>query len=205
MKKEKLNKVKEFIKKQKELYENVIIEIAEKNEINKKAFTRDITNRIIDFIYNYENGVLEKVNKAVILSCNMATVKEDEDYINIEYSTRANDLNLRDIYLKRLNKLIEKNNLEIIWRQELKGVSQKIDNELINLCNRAYKNLYGKDLEKMIRQAVVEGGFFKDKIKDLEYVCLGPDTEDVHSPNERLSISSLKRTWKVLEEILKIY
>ena len=180
-------------------------EIAEKNEINKKAFTRDITNRIIDFIYNYENGVLEKVNKAVILSCNMATVKEDEDYINIEYSTRANDLNLRDIYLKRLNKLIEKNNLEIIWSQELKGVSQEIDNELINLCNRAYKNLYGKDLEKMIRQAVVEGGFFKDKIKDLEYVCLGPDTEDVHSPNERLSISSLKRTWKVLEEILKIY
>ena len=135
----------------------------------------------------------------------MATVKEDEDYINIEYSTRANDLNLRDIYLKRLNKLIEKNNLEIIWSQELKGVSQEIDNELINLCNRAYKNLYGKDLEKMIRQAVVEGGFFKDKIKDLEYVCLGPDTEDVHSPNERLSISSLKRTWKVLEEILKIY
>ncbi len=205
MKKEKLNKVKELIKKQKEFYENVIIEIEEGNEVNKKAFSKDITNRIIDFIYNYENGVLEKVNKAVILSCNMATVKEDEDYINIEYSTRANDLNLRDIYLKRLNKLIEKNNLEIIWSQELKGVNQEIDNELINLCNRAYKNLYGKDLEKMIRQAVVEGGFFKDKIKDLEYVCLGPDTEDVHSPNERLSISSLQRTWKVLEEILKIY
>ena len=63
MKKEKLNKVKEFIKKQKELYENVIIEIAEKNEINKKAFTRDITNRIIDFIL---------VSALIITSCNLS-------------------------------------------------------------------------------------------------------------------------------------
>ena len=48
----------------------------------------------------------------------------------------------------------------------------------------------------------MEGGFFSDKIKDLEYVCIGPNTEDVHSPNERVSITSLKNTYEYLQELL---
>lgn len=49
----------------------------------------------------------------------------------------------------------------------------------------------------------MEGGFFSDKIKDLEYVCIGPNTEDVHSPNERLSIPSLQRTWEYLKNVIE--
>lgn len=202
MKEENVRKIEELIEKQKESYENTIIEIEEKNQDNNKAFSREVTNRIIDFVYNYENGALEKKDDIILLSCNMADIKEDENYINIEYSTRANDLELRDKYLERLKKLVEKNNLEITWNQELKGVNQNIDNELIQLCNKSYKNLYGKNLEKIITQAVVEGGFLADKKENLEYVCIGPNTEDVHSPNERVSISSLQRTWKFLLEIL---
>ena len=124
-------------------------------------------------------------------------------YISIGYSTRSNDLKLRDKYLERLEKLVKTNNLDIYWNQELKGVEQDVNNSLILKCNKVYKKLYNNNLEKMITQGVVEGGFFKDKIKDLQYVCIGPNTEDVHSPNERVSITSLQNTYKFLQELLK--
>lgn len=198
---EKIKKVKSLIKEQKAFYENAIIEI---NEISSegKVLSKDVTNKIIDFIYNYENGALEYINNNVILSCNMAAIREKENYISIEYSTRANDLILRDRYLERLEKLVKKNELEVYWKQELKGVNQDINNSLIQKCNEVYSKMYKKDLEKMITQGVVEGGFFADKIKDLEYVCIGPNTEDVHSPNERLSITSLQNTYEFLKKIL---
>lgn len=203
MKKSMAKKVEKIIKEQKEFFgEDVTIELKEIDK-KEKVLSKEVTNRIINFIYEYENGALEYENNNVILSCNMAAVRDNEKDINIEYSTRANDIKLRDEYLNRLDKLATKYKLEIIWSQELKGVNQDIDNTLIKRCNEVYKNMYGKDLEKMITQGVVEGGFFADKIKGLEYVCIGPNTEDVHSPNERVSIKSLQKTWEYLKEILK--
>lgn len=198
---EKIKKVKALIKEQKAFYENAIIEINEMSS-EGKVLSKEVTNKIIDFIYNYENGALEYINNNVILSCNMAAIREKENYISIEYSTRANDLILRDRYLERLEKLVKKNELEVYWKQELKGVNQDINNSLIQKCNEVYSKMYKKDLKKMITQGVVEGGFFADKIKDLEYVCIGPNTEDVHSPNERLSITSLQNTYEFLKKIL---
>ena len=197
----KLLEIENLINEQKEFYGKVNIEIKEIAK-GERCFSEKLTNRIIDFIYNYENGALEYVNNNVILSCNMAEIKEDENYVNIGYSTRANNLSLRNKYLERLDKLVKKNGLEIFWSQELKGVEQDINNDLILKCNEIYKKIYSRNLEKMITQGVVEGGFFLSKVNDLQYVCIGPNTEDVHSPNERVSITSLKNTYEYLQELL---
>ena len=42
----------------------------------------------------------------------------------------------------------------------------------------------------------------KNRINGLEYICIGLNIYDAHSPKERFSINSLKRTWKLVEEIV---
>ena len=63
--------------------------------------------------------------------------------------------------------------------------------------------MYKEDLEEVISQGVLEGGFFADKIKNCEYVAIGPNIYDAHSPKERVEISSLEKIWKYLKEICK--
>lgn len=58
-------------------------------------------------------------------------------------------------------------------------------------------------MEEIISQGVVEGGFFTDKIPNCEYVCIGPNSYNVHSPKEKLSISSTEKIWIYLNELLK--
>ena len=37
----------------------------------------------------------------------------------------------------------------------------------------------------------------------LDCVSFGPDIFDIHTPREKLSVSSLNRTWEFLLEVLK--
>lgn len=198
-----LKNVENLIKLQKQNFENVEIYLESVDNSNNLCLSKSVTNRIINFIYEYENGVINYENDNIVLSSNMAFIKQDEKYIKIGYSTRANDLGLRDVYLERLNKLLEKYKLEIDWKQELKGVNPSKENSLITMCIEQYKKLYDEKLEKIVTQGVVEGGFFASKIKGLEYVAIGPDIYDAHSPNERVSIKSLEKISRYVKEIVE--
>ena len=51
--------------------------------------------------------------------------------------------------------------------------------------------------------AGLECGLFYEKIPGLDCVSLGPDMKDIHTTEEQLSISSVKRVWEYLLEVLK--
>ena len=51
-------------------------------------------------------------------------------------------------------------------------------------------------------QGGLECGILKETIPDLDVISFGPDCRDFHSPGEYLSVSSAKRTWVYLKELL---
>ncbi|CCX85920.1 aminoacyl-histidine dipeptidase [Clostridium sp. CAG:590] len=66
-----------------------------------------------------------------------------------------------------------------------------------------YKALYGKEPVVEGIHAGLECGLLAAKIPDLDCVAMGPDILDIHTPSERLSISSTKRVYEFLVEYLK--
>ena len=101
-----------------------------------------------------------------------------------------------------MKKIEKEYGIEIFWEQELKGVEPQRNSSLVKLCTDTYKKLFDENIELKISQGVVEGGFFKYKISDLEYVCIGPNTYDVHSPKEKVSIKSINKVWKYIKKII---
>lgn len=200
-----INKILEVIQNQKEVFKNETIILETLQEPNNiQAYSIKISRMIIDFVNEYQNGALKREEKGnVILSSNLAVLTEYEKGIQIEFSERSNQKELEENYLETLDKLIKKYNIDIIWHQELKGVEKKENNVLLEKCQKAYKKLFNKTMEEIISQGVVEGGFFVDKMPDCEYVCIGPNSYDVHSPRERVSISSIERIWKLLKELVR--
>ena len=51
--------------------------------------------------------------------------------------------------------------------------------------------------------AGLECGIFSGKIEGLDCVSIGPDMYDIHTPKERISISSVKRVYEFVLEVLK--
>ena len=51
--------------------------------------------------------------------------------------------------------------------------------------------------------AAVETAIFVDTFSDMEMIAVGPDLKEVHTPNERLSISSTFRTYEFIKKLIE--
>lgn len=67
-----------------------------------------------------------------------------------------------------------------------------------------YERLFNKNIEIVNIHAGLECALFAKKIKGLEAISIGPDLFDVHTTSERLSVSSVRREWQYLVELLKL-
>ena len=79
----------------------------------------------------------------------------------------------------------------------------KVDSKVRDLMKTTYMELYGKELKVDAIHAGLECGFLKEKVGDIDMISLGPNMHDVHTPFERLSVSSTRRTFEFLCEVLK--
>lgn len=79
----------------------------------------------------------------------------------------------------------------------------KQDSRLRPLMTQVFEEMYGHKPEVKVIHAGLECGLFFEKIPGLDCVSLGPDMKDIHTTEEKLSISSVKRVWEYLVEVLK--
>ena len=198
------NFIKDEISILKNIYgNNVVIEIKKINNI-ATALSQNISQNIINFINSFENGALKfDKNNNQILSANFGAINEFNNYIRFEFSLRSNNVDFKESYINNLEQSIKENNIEIIWNQELYGFETNSNIPLVQKTCSLYKSLFKKDMELIVTQGVLEGGFFQNRIKNLQYICIGADTFDAHSPSERVSLASIQRMWKFLKLLCK--
>ena len=68
---------------------------------------------------------------------------------------------------------------------------------------RIYREMFGKSAQVEALHAGLECGIMISKIPGLDCVSFGPNIYDIHTTEERLSISSVSRMWDYLLEILR--
>ena len=66
-----------------------------------------------------------------------------------------------------------------------------------------FREQYGHDPRIEAIHAGVECGLLCGKLPGLDCVSIGPDLTEIHTPRERMSVSSVRRVWDFLLEVLK--
>ena len=79
----------------------------------------------------------------------------------------------------------------------------KADSDIRETISSVYKELFDEEPVFEAIHAGLECGLLSGKIENLDCVSFGPNNYDIHTPKERLSISSTERIWKLLIEFLK--
>ena len=78
----------------------------------------------------------------------------------------------------------------------------KHDSKLRDIFVELYKEEFGREPIIEAIHAGLECGILADKMPGLDIVSIGPDMFDVHTPKERLSISSTVRVFDYLVKVL---
>jgi len=63
--------------------------------------------------------------------------------------------------------------------------------------------LYNKNAKIKAIHAGLECGLFLEKYPRLDMISIGPDMTDVHSPDEKMKISSVGKFWDFLVRVLE--
>ena len=76
------------------------------------------------------------------------------------------------------------------------------NSELLRIFKEVWVEKFGEEPKVVAIHAGLECGLFAKKISGLDLISLGPNMYDVHTPDERLSISSTIRIWEYLKLVL---
>lgn len=213
----------EVIEKAKDIVNNTFLEVKEEYKItdsNAKLTMNVIEEGLIEplsgpatlatviLLANMPNGV-QRMNPEmpdmVQTSLNLGIVRTQMDAVKLSYSVRSSSESEKNYLIEKLRSLTEIFGGEIKCEGVYPGWEYNANSRLRNTCIEAYKELYdGKEPIVEGIHAGLECGLFVSKLEGLDAISFGPDMRYVHTTDERLSISSTQRTWKLLVKILEM-
>ena len=135
-------------------------------------------------------------------SLNMGVVKIDEEQISLCFSVRSSLESAKEFIARKLKQLTESLGGTATYRGEYPGWPYARDSKLRDLCVKVYKEQYGKEPKIEVIHAGLECGILSSKVEGLDCISIGPDMFDVHTPDEKISISSIARVWEFLKAVL---
>ena len=181
-------------------HENMIIEKIDTKSEHLNIFDE----KIIDFIYDFENGVraMNEELKVVQNSINLAIIKTGIDSIKIELSARSMD----NVELNNLKnetvKMLENYNFKVTTNGKYPAWKPDI-NEFTSKVLEIYKK-FNKNASLQAIHAGLECAIFKDKYSHIKVASIGPTIKFPHSRKEQVSIKSVENVYKVIKEITEI-
>lgn len=172
----------------------------------ESAYDEASTRRIWEFLTTVPNGVRamsKDIEGLVETSLNLGQLNCTEHALTATFSVRSSVNEAKADLLRRLESVAASFGGTCSSRGHYPAWEYKADSRLRETMIRVYKDQYGKAPVVEAIHAGLECGFFCDKISGLDAVSFGPDMQDIHTPRERLSISSTERTYQYLCAILK--
>lgn len=143
------------------------------------------------------------VDGLVETSLNMGIMRLSEEYLTLSYAVRSSLESAKEAVCRKLSAISLLAGAEVEMRSSYPGWAYRKNSPLRDKMIRIYEEMYGKKPEVEAIHAGLECGLFAGKIPDLDCISCGPDMKDIHTAKEALSISSVKRVWEYLLEILK--
>lgn len=178
----------------------------EKLNKNEKPIEKELYKKTVSAINITPSGVLSTSTAIdlVISSNNLAVIKTDNDYINIYNNSRSSvETLLTRGFAPSIKQMCDALDIECEIGGFYPGWEYVKDSSLRELCKETYKDVYSKEAKIEAIHAGLECGLLMKKIEGLDAISMGPDTWDVHSPNEHVSIQSIENSYNLVCEILK--
>lgn len=185
---------------------SVCIEFEDLGKKEESILDFGSVSRVIFYLRSVPNGVQhmsQVMHGLVETSLNLGIMELKEDALHTVTSIRSSVGTRKADLLDRVTAIVELLGGEAEVEGDYPAWEYKQDSSLRPQIAKVYKQLYGKDPVFETIHAGLECGLLSEKIKNLDCVSFGPDNFDIHTPKERLSISSTGRVWDFIVEFLR--
>ena len=170
------------------------------------ALDKELATRIVMIMHTVKNGIFEMnhdVRGLVEWSRNLGIVKCDKDGAELVFSSRSSFESRIDASAEELDDLAHAFGATTRHYNRYPGWSYAPVSKIREDYVRAFETLFGYKPAITTIHAGLECGFISEAVPDMDIICSGPLTLDLHSPDERLNKASFERFFTVIKAILE--
>ncbi|MEG0050938.1 MAG: aminoacyl-histidine dipeptidase [Terrisporobacter sp.] len=171
-----------------------------------KAITDECKSKailLLNFIPNGIQTVSKDIEGLVESSSNLGIVKTENDIMSFESAVRSSVATLRENLNNKTKMLCDTVGATFENTDGYPAWEYAKDSKLEGLCIDVYEKLIGEKPVITAIHAGLECGLLLDKMPSCEAISMGPNMFEVHTPNEHLSIPSVKNVYEFLLLVLK--
>ena len=173
---------------------------------SEQMFTDEVQKRAIYLLLALPCGV-DHMSAAlpdlVETSNNIGVVKIVDDVLKINCSVRSSSETRKRALCRRIAIIAEAIGADYTLTEGYAGWQYTPHSPLRELFKEVYLKKFGVEAQVVAMHAGVECGIFADKMPGVDMIAMGPEMHGIHTPDEKLSISSTARTYDFLLDVLK--
>lgn len=174
--------------------------------IPKKVMAPAEQEVLINALYTALNGVYRMspdIANLVETSNNVARVLVIDGDIEIGCLTRSSLESSKEDLANSLIATFELMGCDVELSGDYPGWAPNMSSSILKVLEEKYLQINGKKAHVAACHAGLECGILGQNYPDLDMISFGPTIKGAHSPDERASISSVKKYWSFVLEILK--
>ncbi|NQY07779.1 MAG: beta-Ala-His dipeptidase, partial [Flavobacteriaceae bacterium] len=201
-----MNLAIQAIKKEYATLEEELSITIEPTDAPEKVMELGVQEGMIKSIYAAHNGVYRMspdILDLVETSNNIARVLVDDGHIKIGCLTRSSVESGKIDLANKLRATFELSGFEVEFSGNYPGWTPNMNSSILKVMKELYIKINGEEPHVAACHAGLECGILGTNYPDMEMISFGPTIKGAHSPDERASISSAKKYWNYVLEILK--
>ncbi len=170
------------------------------------AFSMTMQKTLVYALLLSPNGIIDmsaEISGLVETSLNLGILKTESDSILFHYALRSNKNTALLFLSERLNVFYKRLGGETQTGGYYPPWEYQPDSTLQALYTHTFRDMFGHEAKVEAIHAGLECAVFSANIKGLDCISIGPDLFDVHTVNEKLSLSSTRRLMAVLIKMLE--
>ena len=136
-------------------------------------------------------------------SINMAIVRTTPGHVTVHSLMRSAVDSAKGALADRVRCVFELAGAKVSFAGGYSGWTPKLDTPMNNVMMACFKKVYGRDMKIMATHGGLECAIMGAKYPAWEMVSIGPTIKYPHSPDERVNIASVGRTWEYLKAVLE--
>ncbi|AHM57388.1 aminoacyl-histidine dipeptidase PepD [Peptoclostridium acidaminophilum DSM 3953] len=162
--------------------------------------------RVISMLVMIPNGIMtmsQEIEGLVESSSNIGIITTGENSVEFDSAVRSNIKSQKLSIVAQMECMCKALGARLELEADYPEWEYSKDSHIRDIFTSVYEKKYEKKPLITAVHCGLECGIFKEVIGDIDIVAFGPDVYDVHTPDEHMSISSIKRTWEYLLDVLE--
>ncbi len=187
--------------------ENMNLTLERLDECPKTVVPEDIQDGVINALEACVNGVvsmLTSFENTVESSTNMAFVNIQEGKFEAFFLVRSSLESRKMQVVSMIESAMTLCGAKVIADGSYNGWNPNPQSPIMNTLRQAYKEVLDVVPTVEVIHAGLECGIIQGVMPDMDMISIGPTIRFPHSPDEKIHIASVERTWQVLCRALEL-